>query len=486
MKILFSSLCASGLLLSAALAQSPVTLTIDAHSSGYVVPADFCGLSFGAVSELPGEGGVPGLLFSPTNSQLITLFTNSGIRNLRLGGSTVEGLKAAHPSREAIDQVFGFAKASGINVIYSLPLLNGNPQKDAETAKYIWDNYRPFLSYFAIGNEPDIKRYHYPPFGSGTDATITNYDSFLVRWRKFAAIVTNAVPEAKFVGPDAASAGKNGEGWAPRFAVDEKKSGIVPLITQHFYVGGSPFLEDGTTRIPVAEAIDKMLSPEWATKKYPSIYKETLQPILNEGSPYRMTESDDYLKGVPGASDAFASALWGLDYLHWWAAHGASGVNFHNTEWLKTDTVYFDPDSTSYRINPKAYAIRAFDLGSRGSTKQVTLNNMENLNLTAYAIGDATNLYVTIINKEHGANGHAAAVTVVADGFSPNAADTMFLAAPNGNVGAIDGITLGGASISNNAPWEGRWTPIKHKKNGCVIIVPSGSAVIVRLSSQQD
>lgn len=484
MKILFSLFCASGLLLSVALAQSPVTLTIDARSSGYVIPDDFCGLSFGAVSELPGKGGVPGLLFSPTNSQLIALFTNSGIRNLRLGGSTVEGLDAARPSREAINQVFGFAKASGINVIYSLPLLNGNPQEDADTAKYIWENYQPFLSYFAIGNEPDIKRYHYPPFGSGTDPAITNYASFLVQWRRFAAAVTNAVPEAKFVGPDAASAGKNGEGWAPKFGAGEKKSGIVGLITQHFYVGGSPFLSDGKTRIPVAEAIDKMLSPDWVKKKYPSIYEETLLPILNEGLPYRMTESDDYLKGIPNASDAFASALWGLDYLHWWAAHGASGVNFHNTEWLKTDTVYFDGDSASYRINPKAYAIRAFELGSRGSTKSVALVNNENLNLTAYAVGDETNLYLTIINKEHGANSRAAAVTIVADDFSPNTAEAMFLTAANGKVEAMDGITLGGSSILNNAAWEGRWTPIKHGKNDCVVTVPSGAAAIVTMSAQ--
>lgn len=482
MKVFFSLLC--GLLLNAAWAQSPVTLTIDLHSPGYAIPDDFCGLSFGAVAELPGNGGVAGLLFSPTNSQLINLFTNSGIRNLRLGGSTVEGLNAAHPSHEAIDQVFGFAKATGINVIYSLPLLNANPKEDANTARYIWTNYRPFLGYFAIGNEPDIRRYHYPPFGSGTDASITNYVSFLLQWRKFAAAVTAAVPNAKFAGPDAASAGKNGEGWAPRFAKDEKKSGTVALVTQHFYVGGSPFLSESKNRIPVAEAIDRMLSPDWVTKRYPSIYKETLLPILNEGLPFRMTESDDYLKGVPNASDAFASALWGLDYLHWWAAHGASGVNFHNTEWLKTDTIYFDSKSASYRINPKAYAIRAFDLGSHGRSKSVTLINKENLNLTAYAVGSATNLYVTIINKEHGANGRAAAVAIVADGFSSDTVEAMFLMAPKGNVGAMDGITLGGSSILNNTAWEGRWTPVQHQKNNCIVTIPSGSAVIVRMSTQ--
>ena len=79
-------------------AQPPVTLTVS-NSPGYAIPDDFCGLSFGAVVELPGHGGVPGRFFSPTNIQLITIFKNSGLRHLRLGGSTVENVHAAVPDR---------------------------------------------------------------------------------------------------------------------------------------------------------------------------------------------------------------------------------------------------------------------------------------------------------------------------------------------------------------------------------------------------
>jgi hypothetical protein len=477
MKILFSLLCSNCLFVTAALAQSPVTLTIDARSNGYVIPGDFCGLSFGAVSELPGKGDVSGLLFSPTNSQLITLFTNSGIRNLRLGGSTVEGTDAARPSREAIDNVFGFAKAARIDVIYSLPLLNGNPESNADTAKYIWDNYHPLLRCFAIGNEPDIKRYHYPPHGTGTDPAITNYASYLIQWRKFADAVTGAVPEAKFAGPDAADSGKGS--WTPRFATDEKESGIVALATQHFYVGGSPFTDASKKdKIPATEAIDKMLSPDWVERRSPSVCNQILVPVLTDGLPYRMTEADDYLKGVANASDAFASALWALDFLHWWAAHGASGVNFHNTEWLKTDTVYFDSDSGSYRINPKAYAIRAFDLGSHGHVESVIMVNKEKLNLTAYAVCDTTNLYVTIINKEHGTDARAAIVKIKAKGFSSEPAEVMFLKAPGGDVGAKDGITLGNAPIVNNDAWRGQWTQVDLGE----VTVPAASAAIFKLT----
>jgi hypothetical protein len=85
------------------------------------------------------------------------------------------------------------------------------------------------------------------------------------------------------------------------------------------------------------------------------------------------------------------------------------------------------------------------------------VDNARELNLTAYAIGSATNLCVTIINKEHGAGVRDAAVTIVAKGFSAESATAMFLTAPNGDVGATNGVTLGGATITNNAPWRGRW-----------------------------
>ena len=84
---------------------------------------------------------------------------------------------------------------------------------------------------------------------------------------------------------------------------------------------------------------------------YPWLYANNLAPVVAAGLRYRLTESNDYLTGVPGASNAFASALWALDYLHWWAAHAAAGVNFHNKQWLHTDTIVPDPAATGAQPN---------------------------------------------------------------------------------------------------------------------------------------
>ena len=108
--------------------------------------------------------------------------------------------------------------------------------------------------------------------------------------------------------------------------------------------------------------------------------------------------------GVPGASNAFASALWALDHLHWWAAHGAAGVNFHNRRGLCTATIVPDPaGGGGYVINPKGYGIKAFTLGSAGQVKPTQIHNPGGINLTAYCVGGAGEDYVTIINKAHGA-----------------------------------------------------------------------------------
>jgi hypothetical protein len=475
---LLSCLALAAFLLNSAHAEPSVILTVT-NRPGYAIPADYCGLSFGAIAELPNHGGVSGYFFSPTNTQLITLFRNSGLHHLRLGGSTVDWTNVPFPDQEAIDNVFGFARAAGVRVMYSLRLKNGDIQTDTATARYIWAHYRDSLDCFAIGNEPDVKGYHYPPFGSGTDPAITNYSSYLTVWSHFASALTNAIPGVLLAGPDAA-----GKVWAPLFARDEKSSGIVSMITQHFYVGGRPYVKGGTDTIPVREAIDTILSENWVARRYPPFYTSAVAPVVAEGLPYRMTESNDYLKGIAGASDAFASALWALDYLHWWAARGCTGVDFHNTEWLKTDTVFLD-SSGAVRANPKALGIRAFDLGGHGRVEPIAVSNPGKLNLTAYAVADRTNLWVTVINKEHGETARDSTVTITLEGFEGGPAATMALAASHGDAGAMTGNTLGDEVMDNRTSWQGTWTPLKPGQPGQYQLkVAATSATVVKISAR--
>jgi hypothetical protein len=473
-KIIFSLACAGCLLAGTALASSPVTLTIS-NVPGYAIPDDFIGLSFETANVLAGTNRIPDAgkfyLFSPTNRTFIAFFKTVGIKNLRVGGGTVDIQRFPVPGPADIDQLFAFAKAADVKVIYSFRLLNGDPTNAAALAKYIWQHYRAQLDCFAIGNEPNVKSYRYPPFGTGPDPAITNYSSYLATWTKFADTITNTVPDAKFQGPDAA-----GWNWAGSFAKDEAHSGIVIFATQHEYIGGSPIVNGRETS--VAAAIKNMLSENWVTNKCPAFFQKSAALVLAAGLPDRMTEANDYLRGVTNASDAYASALWALDYMHWLAARGVSGINFHNKEWLRTDTVFLDRKGIC-RINPKAYGLKAFDLGSHGRVEPVAISNPKKINLTAYAVRNPTNLFVTVINKGCGFFARKAKVTILPD-VPPKKVEVMLM---TGKVGAKTGITLGGAPIHDDGSWRGKWKSLKlNKTRRCAVKVPAASAAIVKFS----
>jgi hypothetical protein len=446
-------------------------------AASIAIPDDFIGLSFETSIVLPNSNKVPRAkpfyLFKPTNQSLIAIFKNLGIKNLRVGGGTVDYSNRPIPNPADVDQLFSFAKAAGIKVIFSFRLLNGSPSNAPPIAAYIWKNYRPQLDYFAIGNEPDWRSYH------RSDPRITNYPSYLADWRVFANAIRATVPGAPFAGPDtgsdypvmrAADTDYEGESWTQRFANDEKNSGLITAVLQHDYTGQLP------TGVSAPAAIDTMLSPEWDTIEYPALYNHVLAPVSADGLAFRMTEANDRIWGVGGASNAFASALWALDYMHWWAAHGCAGVNFHNNEWLKTDTLFLDTNG-DYHLNSKAYGIKAFDLGSHGSVTAMTMSNPAGVNLTAYAVQNAAGLYVTIINKEHNAGARKAKVTIT-PGAQWNQADVLFL---TGQPGKQTGIRLGGAPIANDGTWNGVWKSLRPRKNGkWTISVPASSAAIVR------
>ncbi len=502
-------------------ATHPVTIAIDGGHPGPVVTDDFAGLSFERGPLVAGDAGVSGNLFSPADSSLVTLFRNLGLGSLRIGGATVDQLIPAGTGTDGftgIDSLFAFAAAAGVTVIYSLRLLSpaASPISDlqavnAQAAGHIWGRHRQQVSSFAIGNEPDWHSYHSCP-GRPLDPAIyeevagvpgSAYPSYLAQWRSFADAVVAAAPGARLSGPDlGAYTSKtctpdpgSGVPWTVQLARDERDSGRIAEVTQHYYVGDNP----GNTT--AQQAISNMLSREWVNgtaigtqpaatsdtttyTPYRWLYDTNLAPVAAAGLRYRLTESNDYLGGVKGASDAYASALWALDHLHWWAAHGAAGVNFHNRRGLVTATIVPDPGGGGYAINPKGYGIKAFTLGSAGQVKPVQIRNPGGVNLTAYCVGAAGEDYVTVINKAHGANAPDAAVTIVPPGPAAQAVQTMTLA--GGQRGDARGtrVTLGGATITGDTPWDGAWDTLPAgPRAGISLTVRATTAVIVKIRS---
>lgn len=498
--VLLAALGVAGLVMACGRHAPGISITVDTTQHSYAIPTDFAGLSFEAATLRFDENGVSGYFFSPTNTALITLFENMGIGNLRIGGGTVDQDPPAGTQAhgyEGVNAFFGFAAATGVRVIYSLRLLEtlkdyypNLESTDATIAGYIWDHYRSSVQAFAIGNEPDFYR---------GDPNISGFPSYLAEWQSFADAIEAAAPGAKFAGPDTGSYtdSKNydGEPWTVDFANSEKGKGLIAVVTQHDYVGGSA----GTTT--ATQAIFDMLSPQWVNgtalgtgpegpavySPYTYLYQHNLAPVLADGFPYRMTEANDYLGGIQGASNSFASALWALDYMHWWAEHGAAGVNFHNKQWILTDTIIPGGMApciicAAYQIRPKGYGIKAFNIGGHGYVEPLSLANPQGLNVTAYAVGDSADLYVTIINKTEGATAASAAVTITPDGMPDARVAEMTLTDGKPGDPALLDATLGGATITDTGRWTGIWTPLPPETHGRVVLtVPASTAVIVRI-----
>lgn len=458
----------------------PVTIAVDLEHPGAAIAPDFTGLSFETSLLLPGENGVH--YFRPDNLPLIRLFHTLGIKSLRIGGNTSDRDVKRIPGEADIDSLFAFAKAADLKVIYCLRLRNGDPQVAAQTAKYIMDRYASLVDCFSIGQEPSAypvkkKDTRAPGERMGAANEKYQYPDYAAEWKKFAGAIIAAVPDVKLCGPGVHNNGV----WAQKFMADFARSNHVTLITEHLYPGGAG------GKVPTPESgRDRMLSDEF-TGKYQKLHDGFVPLAISNGLPYRLEEANNYFNGgATNVSNTFASALWGLDFMYWWAAHGAAGVNFHTGDKVAAGstlqpskyTAFFSM-TNGFLVRPLGYGIKAFDLGSHGKLIPMTMSNPSNLNLSAYAVlGDDKHLYLTVINKEHGEKARDA--RIIPDKVNIQVAQVLSLTAPEGNGAATSGETLGGGEIIADGSWNRKWT---NANPPGILTVPAASAVIIKLSA---
>jgi hypothetical protein len=468
--------------------ESPVTIQIDTNNPGPFISTNFSGVSFEAALLRP-ENGMH--YFRADNQPLINLFHTLGIKSLRIGGNTSDRDARQLPSEADLDSLFAFARAAGVKVLYCLRLHDGDTNVDIQTAKYIMGHYARLMDCFSIGQEPSaypVENRDTRPNTERMGATNEKYSyaSYREDWKQFADALIAAVPEIKFCGP---SVHNNGE-WARRFMEDFGQSNQVVLITEHLYAGGAG------GKVPTPEiGRDRMLANDaWGTNGFPKAYKklyDSFAPMaLSNGLPYRLEEVNNYFNGgAKNVSDTFAASLWGLDFMYWWAEHQAAGLNFHTGDRVAAGytlqpskyTAFFST-TNGYIVRPLGYGIKAFDLGSHGRFVPAAVSASSNLNLSTYTVlGHDKNLYVTLINKEHGENGRAATVTLAA-GTNFTQGEIISLTQSDGDAAATSGITLGGAEIQRDGNWAGTWKTIYADDAGAFsVTVPAASAMIVRL-----
>lgn len=468
-------LCLSGILFCGATghAQMSVAVTLDSHAAGAEIPVDFVGLSFEIQRVLADTYG--NHFFSATNHALVATFKTLGIKNLRVGGNTADRPTLPVPSETDVDNLFAFARAADVTVIYTLRLNHGELDAAVKMADYISGKYPSQLDCFAIGNEPNVFS--------------TNYDVYLTEWKRYAAAVTapTNVPNAKFCGP---SVSPGHEKWSARFADDLAGTGLLKFISQHDYPGGDARKFTNAA----AAAREKILSSALADH-YAKFAANFVPTVISNGLAFRFEEANSFYDGgALDASDTFAAALWALDYQWWWATHGLSGINFHTGDKVAARDenkpcryAAFWTTTNGFNIHPISYAEKMFSLGSRGKMLPAEISGAEsNLNFAAYAVrGTDQNFYVTLINKTHGATAANLSVSISVrknNGYAKG--EILRLTAPDGDVARKTGVTLGGAEITDEANWNGQWDKLSFDRRALALVVevPAASAAVVKLT----
>ena len=440
------------------LTTNTVNAAVSFSSTNTALPLNpsFCGLGYEKKS-------LTGNFFTSNNIPLVKLFSLiSSPAVLRVGGGTVDttgwgGISNTIPiAASEVDTFAGFIKALPTNwsVIYGINLESNTPANCAAEATYAANALGPRLLGFEIGNEPE--------YGFST------YSAFLARWRPLAAAITNGLPGWAVTNRgngwilDGADAGQGQlSAYTDPFARDE--SGVVSLLTQHYYRAG-PSIND---------TMQLLLQPD-------PFLVTLVDNIVGAAAGHcslgaRITECASYSAGgVQGVSDVYGAALWSLDFMFTAALDGCRGVNFHGGGQSPYSPIV-DNGTAVQRVGPELYGLKMLSLLPPGNVVPASVTLSSNINFTAYGVRQTDGaVSALLINKE---TSDTVAVSV---NLGPYVSGAQLIELTGLSLYSTSGYTLGGAAIDPDGTWNGGVQAVLPETNGLVtVVVPPISAFLL-------
>lgn len=450
---------------AAAEGSQTVSVTVADNGPGAEITPRFLGLSYEMSMLLPKDGKY---YFDPNDRALVNTFKTLGIKSLRVGANAVDDPRVGVPDEKDADQLFDFARAANVKVIYSFRLKKGDPAASASLAKHIMEKDSDALDCLAIGNEPNFY--------------LKPYSNLYPQWKAQYDAILQAVPQAMFDGPSA-----NGP-YALDLARDFFSGGHIAMISDHYYFLGSG--RAGETNPPATR--ERFLSDN-THHSYERAWKQVGSVLAAKGIPYRIDELNScYNGGSKNSSDTYASTLWCLDCTHWWAAHHILGMNYHTGESVGRDGKFGAPNyagflrdtnGNGFIMRPQAYAYLAFTQGAQGRPLQINLDKAPDYNFDAYAYrAHDGSVYLTLINKSYGEKAQPATVSLhLPGGVNLANAQRMDLAQKDNDVAAKTDVSLGGETISTQGSWAGQWKTINIPRDNATMTVAPASATLLRV-----
>jgi Glycosyl hydrolase family 79 C-terminal beta domain len=440
----------------------PASITVDPKTTLGTIGAGFVGLSYE-------KNKLQGGYFRGNNTALIAMVDLLGPSLLRVGGNSVDdtvwetsdagtpmgdGAAPSFITPADVDALAAFAKAANWKVLYGVNMKTSSPALAEDESRYAAGQLGSSLYGFEIGNEPDL----YTTVVS-SPGTFT-YAAYLKDWASFAAAIHAGTPGAPMTGPAAAY---NYPVWTVPFAKDEASA--IILLTQHYYVANGQ---------AATSTIELLLSPNpGLVTELDAVSAAATSNAIPNG--YRLSECNSFYNGgAPNVSDAYGTALWGIDFLFTNALNGSSGANFHGGGDGPGYTPIADSDGMVVGARPLFYGMLLVARAGQGKALKVT-GAPTSINLSAYAIGNSgTVTSVVLSNKDTTTSVHA----VVDAGSTVSSAGALRLAGPA--LDATTGVTLGGVSIGA----DGSFTPgapevLSTSGTTFEVDVPPASAVLV-------
>jgi len=436
------------------------SLAVEYDQPGRAISENFIGLSYeSAVLASPEH-------LSPGNLSIMGLLRGLGPGGiLRLGGNSSANTVWREPgygaevesfviTPAAIDALAELLKALDWRLIYGLNLARAKPEEAVEEAAYVARAVGPRIRAFQIGNEPD-------GFGRWSGVRPQSYDvaAFIAEWRQFHAAIVARLPMAPFAGPDIVS----DQSWVGSFV--EAIGGELVLVTRHYYADGPA----GAPHISLNRLLRSAPNAERLLEDMRTI---------SEGShlPFRIAEANSiFNEGQPGVSDAFGSALWGLEFMFQVAEAGGGGVNFHTGDAKAYTPIGPGPDGR-HVARPLYFGMLMFKEAVQGAVLVPSRLIGPDLNLVAYTTRaiDGT-LKVCLINKD--LKTRARVQIEVRRNFV--SASLLRLAAPSAE--ARIGVTFGGSAVDRFGHWSPKPVRSFPWRRDSFVEVPAASAVMVQL-----
>lgn len=464
-----SARAVSGLPAAPAANGAPVSVTIGNNPNGYLIPANFAGLSY----ETNNIAKDPSFLRAD-NAVLLQLISNLGSNGMiRIGGNSSDETVWTGQARGAgtgtdsitttdINQLAAFVSATnGWKLLFGLNMGGAyNPSRAASEAAYITNTLGSNLYAFQFGNEPaSYAEKGWRPAGYG----VTNY---MADWRVYRDSVRNLLPLAPLAGPDISRVTNNATGFFKTFA--DNLHTDVKLLSGHYY--GDSYSPTSSTD---PETIFDSITSVKTYTNTPAQLAKINTTATSYGIPYRISESGSVAAGGRvGLSNAFGSALWALDFMWQVATKNGQGIDFHGS----ATSAYTPIARTNGVIVPRPgyYAMLAFKYAGTGGGRVQPATLTANGKLcTAYACTNGGKTYVTLVNRDTANLSYT--VTL------PAAATSMSLSRLTAaSITATTGITFANAAVNAN----GTFTPASNEQyavsgTSAIINVPARTAVVV-------